>query len=390
MLEHSRPALLDELTAPRNALKPDSKGRIVWGNGTVTLVFAVSDDRPVTLIGMSGRGMEPVDANIAGEPDAQPIVELRSSLDGGGDNRLKLAVSSAGLKLRFVRAYELNRLGDERQPVTLLAIVQRDPDGDGPLVTSVFEATAHTSAVRTYTRLCSEEPYPVEAVSSMNATLPMEAAKLEDAQAQVYWGESSWDCENAWQSAPLRSTTLRDRNQVINPGMSSARFARRSTSTWSTGEFEPMGIVEGGGRPGELGHFSFAWQIEHNGAWEWEIGEDDPGLRVSAYGPEYDDHQWFIMLRDNQPFVTVPVSFVVCAGDWQHAVAEMTVQRRALYRAKAMEMGRLEQAEQAKGLVVYNDYMNTLWGDPRIEKELPLVEGAAKVGADVFCIDAGW
>ena len=161
MLEHSRPALLDELTAPRNALKPDSKGRIVWGNGTVTLVFAVSDDRPVTLIGMSGRGMEPVDANIAGEPDAQPIVELRSSLDGGGDNRLKLAVSSAGLKLRFVRAYELNRLGDERQPVTLLAIVQRDPDGDGPLVTSVFEATAHTSAVRTYTRLCSEEPYPV-------------------------------------------------------------------------------------------------------------------------------------------------------------------------------------------------------------------------------------
>lgn len=129
MLEHSRPALLDELTAPRNALKPDSKGRIVWGNGTVTLVFAVSDDRPVTLIGMSGRGMEPVDANIAGEPDAQPIVELRSSLDGGGDNRLKLAVSSAGLKLRFVRAYELNRLGDERQPVTLLAIVQRDGRG---------------------------------------------------------------------------------------------------------------------------------------------------------------------------------------------------------------------------------------------------------------------
>ncbi len=40
--------------------------------------------------------------------------------------------------------------------------------------------------------------------------------------------------------------------------------------------------------------------------------------------------------------------------------------------------------------VVYNDYMNTLWGDPHIEQELPLVEGAYKVGADVFCIDAGW
>lgn len=97
----------------------------------MTLVFAVSDDRPVTLIGMSGRGMEPVDANIAGEPDAQPIVELRSSLDGGGDNRLKLAVSSAGLKLRFVRAYELNRLGDERQPGHAARDCAARPDGDG-------------------------------------------------------------------------------------------------------------------------------------------------------------------------------------------------------------------------------------------------------------------
>ena len=40
--------------------------------------------------------------------------------------------------------------------------------------------------------------------------------------------------------------------------------------------------------------------------------------------------------------------------------------------------------------MIYNDYMNTLFGDPRIEKELPLIEGAASVGADVFCIDAGW
>ena len=53
-------------------------------------------------------------------------------------------------------------------------------------------------------------------------------------------------------------------------------------------------------------------------------------------------------------------------------------------------MGRVDQFEHTQGLVIYNDYMNTLFGDPRIEKELPLIEGAASVGADVFCIDAGW
>lgn len=68
----------------------------------------------------------------------------------------------------------------------------------------------------------------------------------------------------------------------------------------------------------------------------------------------------------------------------------MTLQRRALRAAKARELGRSEQFERTQGLVIYNDYMNTLFGDPRLEKELPLVEGAARVGADIFCIDAGW
>ena len=68
----------------------------------------------------------------------------------------------------------------------------------------------------------------------------------------------------------------------------------------------------------------------------------------------------------------------------------MTLQRRALRIAKARELGRIEQFERTQGLVVYNDYMNTLFGDPRIERELPLIEGAASVGADIFCIDAGW
>ncbi|MGW7680807.1 glycoside hydrolase family 36 protein, partial [Kribbella sp. NPDC054772] len=40
--------------------------------------------------------------------------------------------------------------------------------------------------------------------------------------------------------------------------------------------------------------------------------------------------------------------------------------------------------------VVFNDYMNTLQGDPTTDKLLPLIDAAAEVGADYFCIDAGW
>ncbi len=41
-------------------------------------------------------------------------------------------------------------------------------------------------------------------------------------------------------------------------------------------------------------------------------------------------------------------------------------------------------------LLVFNDYMNTLNGDPTTERLLPLVAAAADAGAEVFCIDAGW
>ena len=157
---------------------------------------------------------------------------------------------------------------------------------------------------------------------------------------------------------------------------------------------EPAGIVQveesKRHRSRKVRDFSVMWQIEHNGPWEWEVGEDDPGLHIAAFGPEYQDHQWFTNLGEGNDFESVPVSFAIVAGDWQDAVAEMTLQRRALRAAKARELGRTAEFERTQGLVIYNDYMNTLFGDPRIDKELPLIEGAAGVGADIFCIDAGW
>lgn len=40
--------------------------------------------------------------------------------------------------------------------------------------------------------------------------------------------------------------------------------------------------------------------------------------------------------------------------------------------------------------MIYNDYMNTLMGDPTTEKLLPLIKAAGAAGAEVFVIDAGW
>ena len=41
-------------------------------------------------------------------------------------------------------------------------------------------------------------------------------------------------------------------------------------------------------------------------------------------------------------------------------------------------------------MLVFNDYMNTINGDPTTERLLPLIGAAARAGAECFCIDAGW
>lgn len=411
-------------------LVPRQDGRLEWGNGVVSMLFDIAADSPVRLCNVVGRNMVPIDGRLSddGKPvvekDPRPIVEVCAANTGSQDNRLTLIATVAGSQLRFVSA-----LASEPEPGSAdpfrLEITQFAPYADlepkgrefeptaserdaadsaansaseavsadsnaGLVVTSVFEAFPNLSAVRTYTRLQSARQLPIEAVSSLNLTVPMRVNCGKVHRSNIFWGDAAWAVENDWRVRPLRDTQVRNRNQKINPGQSSSRFAMSSTSTWSSGEHEPAGILQVEGSVRRARDFSVMWQIEHNGPWEWEVGEDDPGLHVTAFGPEYKDHGWFTNLGEGNDFESVPVSFAIAAGDWQRAVAEMTLQRRALRIAKARELGRVDQFEHTQGLVIYNDYMNTLFGDPRIEKELPLIEGAASVGADVFCIDAGW
>ncbi|WUF39657.1 alpha-galactosidase [Streptomyces europaeiscabiei] len=63
------------------------------------------------------------------------------------------------------------------------------------------------------------------------------------------------------------------------------------------------------------------------------------------------------------------------------ALAALTAYRRAVRRP---------HPDHEALPVVFNDYMNTLMGDPTTAKLLPLVDAAANAGAEYFCIDSGW
>jgi alpha-galactosidase len=120
--------------------------------------------------------------------------------------------------------------------------------------------------------------------------------------------------------------------------------------------------------------------VEHNGPWRWEVGDHVAGPYLALSGPTDLDHQFAVVLQPGDEFTTVPATLAV-GSDVDGAVAALTAHRRASWRA---------HPDRDRRPVVFNDYMNTLMGDPTTDKLLPLVDAAADVGAEIFCIDAGW
>ena len=121
---------------------------------------------------------------------------------------------------------------------------------------------------------------------------------------------------------------------------------------------------------------SIAWQlVEHNGGWRWEVdnvrnGEDS--IAIVLLGPEDLDHHWSEELVPGASFTSVPISIAIAATGLVGAIGELTQHRRWLRR---------ERRADRDSLLVFNDYMNTLNGDPTTERLLPLVDAAARAGA---------
>lgn len=211
----------------------------------------------------------------------------------------------------------------------------------------------------------------------------------------VRWAENDWLAESRWQSRPLRDA-LPDLNRRVHGADPRGRFGLTSQGSWSSGAYLPMGAVV----DARTGH-AWAWQIEHNGAWHWQVGECThrsaltatgpdsrhaprgavTGAYVALLGPTDAEHQWRITLGPGEEFTTVPVAVVVSGDGFEGAMARLTACRRAM-RRKHDDHRRLP--------VIFNDYMNTLMGDPTTERLLPLIGAAAKAGAEYFCIDTGW
>lgn len=328
----------------------------------LALSFSVSKEAPVGLIEMKVIGGEadapPPETGI--DRKTQPLVEIRTAGTGTTKAVDPFGHSVIGSRLRYADHEQIDRDGE----ITLI-IRQSDP-ASGLHVSSTFVLPAGRSSLRTWTTVQNVHDADVylQAVSSFAASCLIGDGE-STADVSLLQADAEWVEENRWSWTRLAA----QRGGIVT----------RSLSTWSTGEFLPNALLvhEPSGR-------SWAWQIEHNGAWRWEIQtrrEHDDRVALILSGPNDDDHQWSTRLRPGESFTSVPVSVAVSDAGYEGALGVLTAHRRASRRSSPAD---------AELPVIYNDFMNTLMGDPTREKLIPLIDAAAEAGAEVFCIDAGW
>jgi alpha-galactosidase len=194
--------------------------------------------------------------------------------------------------------------------------------------------------------------------------------------ARVFRSQNSWSAEHRWSEIGL-AEALPDIDVELHELQSRAVINAHSTSTWTTGDAFP--VVFGEESDGAAG---FALQLEVTGPWSWQLGDLSGMLWAAAFAGAATDSPIPHALAPGGSVSTPRATFaIVRRGGWQQAVA-------SLHRSNSLRRSRSQDSRAPA--VVFNDWMMTLRADPHEEQVRGLAVAAAEVGAEVYCIDAGW
>lgn len=275
--------------------------------------------------------------------------------------------TSTEQRARSSRCYVRTAIGERLRPLRVdgSEIVQADPVTGLEVVSRIEARGDNAVELRHTVRNRGSAPVTLTAVTSFGFRI------RPDDSARVTWAQSSWLAEQRWRTEPLRDH-LPGLNLPLHGQDGRGRWAVAGHGSWSTGEHLPMGLISAGDQ-------AIGWELCTSSPWLWECGEALDGIHVTGLGPAGLEHGFALVLAPGDEFAAAPALLAWSDAGRDGAVGALTAARRSRRKAR---LGGLP--------VVYNDFMNTLMGDPSTGKLLPLIDAAADAGAEVFCVDAGW
>jgi alpha-galactosidase len=338
-----------------------------WKTTDLVFTFDVTDGK------LRQKRLVPADDSPAIDDSFGVEVALQCSGEDSPDQGMKSGVGQPGARLLFAGKREETTRGGKR-----LVCAHTEPNL-GLRVESIYEAFDGLPVVRRYSRATNQGTSPVGIEFLSSAMLHGLARPQEyDRELRVHLAENSWMAKGQWHT--LRPSEM---GFVENERTSWSEAQAGSVGSWSSERYLPMAMAENT----RLG-LTWFWQIEHNGSWYWEISNvsarDNYADDVYAYlgGPDELHSAAWKNLRPGETYETVPVAVGCVRGGFTEGVQALTRYRRAVCLKPRNNKSRCP--------VIFNDYMNCLWGDPTEANELPMIAAAAKSGCEYYVIDAGW
>ncbi|KPI11496.1 Alpha-galactosidase [Actinobacteria bacterium OK074] len=336
-----------------------TEGSLIWSHEVLGLHVVVDSAGSVRL----------------GEPGQDwnallPLVEVTATGHGRTWSGERFIDTAIGDRLTY-RGHETSRDGNGQRTTIELA------DPETCLVASITLRTwPGAGLVRSQVRLVNEGSVALQLESVSALAVGGIAGGADDLDGlTLHWADNEWLAECRWHNAAFRDHVV-PLNRSAHGHEGRGCFERYSQGSWSTGRHLPIAALTD-----ETGR-TWLWQIESSAGWRYETGEREGSAYLALFGPDDAHHQWRETLEPGQEFTTVPAVLVVAeTGGLDAAFGELTAYRRRIRRS---------HPDHAALPVIYNDYMNTLMGDPTTDKLMPLIEAAAAAGAEVFVIDAGW
>ena len=329
---------------------------------SLKLSFSITNENKVVLLYC---GLNSGKQNIV-KPDLVPFYSFVEIDYLGGKNNKHRGLKHFQTEYSQTHKYVSHKVIENTKGKELIIITRND----------VLEVETHyllygsANAVSSFNivKNISDKPITITFVSSFHqfGVLP-----INDISTYLYQATNSWHEEAQWQKHKLFDLGIFNGNGFT----SMKRYCLNNTGSWSTKEYLPMLVLEN-----KRKNSATLIQVENNGSWHIELGDFVGQLYLSASGPEFNDSQWLKTLEPNDSFESVH-STLSFGKDFEETVQEITKARR-LMRRQSDDLEKLP--------VIFNDYMHALWDTQTTETILPLVDVAASVGCEEFCIDAGW
>jgi alpha-galactosidase len=351
---------------------PFMKFKTIKING-ISLSFLFTDTDPVSLLDTTTTLHEEKDNLASSLGKKNWLVEIQAAGCNWPDHH--------GNKYTGTHPGELLRYKSHKRSRTELGPkLEIQQTGGGLRVTSHLQFLGKLPAFRSWTVVenLGKKSVLLEYVSTFAlAGLSRGGAAGWDKKMRLHVADNTWCGECQWRSGILREFGLTQTYAAGGgAGFSLNRISISNQGSWSTVEYLPMGVLENTDT-----RDNYFWQIEHNGSWQWEISDSMQELYLRVSGPTYRESLWSKKLAPRQKFESVPATIGRVNGDWQSALIILT-QARRLFRQPHPDLKAMP--------VIFNDYMNCLYGDPTTDKLLPVIDAAATAGCEYFVIDAGW